>query len=97
MRESRTYGSVRGAPSNGRPYRDRACAVPAIKGLRRARFVPVFAGDKLCPPYAVPHTSCAVSTISRSFAICCSAVIVLPPMPLSNPHCGLIASCSIGA
>jgi len=24
MRESRTYGSVRGAPSNGRPYRDRA-------------------------------------------------------------------------
>src|SRR6266536_5574452 len=23
MRESRTYGSVRGAPSNGRPYRDR--------------------------------------------------------------------------
>src|SRR5260221_7899878 len=22
MRESRTYGSVRGAPSNGRPYRD---------------------------------------------------------------------------
>ena len=24
MRESRTYGSVRGAPSNGRPYRDPA-------------------------------------------------------------------------
>ena len=23
MRESRTYGSVRGALSNGRPYRDR--------------------------------------------------------------------------
>ena len=23
MRESRTYGSVRGAPSNGRPYRNR--------------------------------------------------------------------------
>jgi hypothetical protein len=22
MRESRTYGAVRGAPSNGRPYRD---------------------------------------------------------------------------
>ena len=22
MRESRTYGSVRGAPSNGRPYRN---------------------------------------------------------------------------
>jgi hypothetical protein len=26
MRESRTYGSVRGAPSDGRPYRDRASA-----------------------------------------------------------------------
>src|SRR3954454_20084836 len=25
MRESRTYGSVRGALSNGRPYRDRHC------------------------------------------------------------------------
>jgi hypothetical protein len=30
MRESRTYGSVRGALSNERPYRDRACAVPTI-------------------------------------------------------------------
>ena len=25
MRESRTYGSVRGALSNERPYRDRRC------------------------------------------------------------------------
>jgi len=25
MRESRTYGSVRGALSNERPYRDKAC------------------------------------------------------------------------
>ena len=30
MRESRTYGSVRGALSNERPYRDRARAVPTI-------------------------------------------------------------------
>jgi len=30
MRESRTYGSVRGALSNERPYRDRTCAVPTI-------------------------------------------------------------------
>ncbi len=30
MRESRMYGSVRGALSNERPYRDRPCAVPAI-------------------------------------------------------------------
>src|SRR5216683_2178609 len=27
MRESRTYGSVRGAPSNGRPYRDHLAGV----------------------------------------------------------------------
>ena len=32
MRESRTYGSVRGALSNERPYRDRALrAVPTIR------------------------------------------------------------------
>ena len=35
MRESRTYGSVRGALSNERPYRDR--------GTRRARVVSAFA------------------------------------------------------
>ena len=30
MPESGTYGSERGAPSNGRPYRDRcACGAPA--------------------------------------------------------------------
>ncbi len=28
MRESRTYGSVRGAPSNGRPYRDLPWVLP---------------------------------------------------------------------
>ena len=37
MRESRTYGSVRGAPSNGRPYRDRAAA-PCSPGQPRARY-----------------------------------------------------------
>jgi hypothetical protein len=30
MRESRTYGSVRGALSNERPYRDRDRAVPTV-------------------------------------------------------------------
>ena len=42
MPESGTYGSVRGALSNGRPYRDRcACGAPAatvdnapLRGLR---------------------------------------------------------------
>ena len=28
MREFRTYGSVRGALGNGRPYRDQRCPVP---------------------------------------------------------------------
>ena len=28
MRELRTYGSVRGAPGNGRPYRDRRTVAP---------------------------------------------------------------------
>jgi hypothetical protein len=32
MRESRTYGSVRGALSNERPYRDR-CARNDVEGL----------------------------------------------------------------
>ena len=31
MRECRTYGSVRGAPSNGRPYRDLAPRFEAPK------------------------------------------------------------------
>ncbi len=34
MRETRTYGSVRGASSNGRPYRDLIFALPyALKLL----------------------------------------------------------------
>jgi hypothetical protein len=35
MRESRTYGSVRGALSNGRPYRDQRYAGSEFKGLPR--------------------------------------------------------------
>jgi len=48
-------------------------------------------------PHASPHTSRAVSTTSRSLAISPSTPIVLPPMPLEKPHCGLRASCSSGA
>ena|SRR5437899_1619642 len=34
MRESCTYGSVRGAPSNGRPYRDRREFIMLLGGAR---------------------------------------------------------------
>ena len=36
MPESGTYGSVRGALSNGRPYRDGAIAIPINCSLRTA-------------------------------------------------------------
>jgi hypothetical protein len=32
MRESRLYGSARGAPSNGRPYRDRREFITLLGG-----------------------------------------------------------------
>lgn len=34
MRESRTYGSVRGAASNGRPYRDIFCQMAQLQNSR---------------------------------------------------------------
>ena len=49
MRESRTYGSVRGALSNGRPYRDRASAVPTVLRSVACRTVGT-ALARLCPP-----------------------------------------------
>src|SRR5712691_111899 len=36
MRESCTYGSVRGAPSNGRPYRDRRAFITLLGGAAAA-------------------------------------------------------------
>ena len=36
MRESRPYGSVRGARSNARPYRDLAPAVPETSLVKEA-------------------------------------------------------------
>ena len=50
MRESRTYGSVRGALSNGRPYRDRASAVPTVYDGVACKTVGT-ALARLCPPY----------------------------------------------
>ncbi len=38
MRESRTYGSVRGALSNERPYRDMRSIVPAHISAGTLRF-----------------------------------------------------------
>jgi putative tricarboxylic transport membrane protein len=50
----------------------------------------------LITDYWLPHTSRVTSTISRSLAISSSMVMVLPPIPLEKPHCGLSASCSSG-
>ena len=48
MRESRTYGSVRGALSNERPYRDRTPnsrrSRHALDRVRQRAFTPVYAG-----------------------------------------------------
>jgi hypothetical protein len=38
MPESGTYGSVRGAPSNGRPYRN-ALPITVSQGLRKQSFI----------------------------------------------------------
>ena len=73
-----------------------SAAVRASRGVHRRPGEGGRAGIERLHP-AVPHTSRAVSTTSRSLATSCSIVIVLPPMPLSKPHCGLSASCSSGA
>ena len=62
MRESRTYGSVRGALSNERPYRDRICAVPTmmrgcawmVGTARRARLCPVRPVGACCQWRKIP-------------------------------------------
>ena len=53
MRESCTYGSVRGAPSNGRPYRDRRKFITLLAGrgshaaARRTRAAGNDAGSRI--------------------------------------------------
>ena len=57
MRESRTYGSVRGVLSNGHPYRDSLAALPAQAGTHVSadRLVRLSAGGR--PGTTAPLTS----------------------------------------
>jgi transposase len=62
MRESRTYGFVRGAPGNGRPYRDRYNALISLDqaGWHGAKALRVPANITLVPlpPYSpVPRST----------------------------------------
>jgi hypothetical protein len=50
MRESRTYGSVRGAPSNGRPYRD-----PNVSMTKPKIWVPSPSSNDTLPTIVVPR------------------------------------------
>ena len=56
MRESRTYGSVRGALSNGRPYRDPEIL---LAGVRHSQEVEVLAFGQL--ERSVPHSPMSFS------------------------------------
>ncbi len=69
MRESRTYGSVRGARGNSRPYRDRMLMRIRV-GKNRVRAVAHADGLSLrdfCPPHA-EYTYCAACAIARPSA-----------------------------
>ena len=81
------------------PLRNSSTPLPA-RSFAARQPLPASRGEGRHRPHgelrAAPHLLRRFDD-SRSFAISCSIVIVLPPMPLSKPHCGLKASCSIGA
>lgn len=62
MRESRTYGSVRGALSNERPYRDRS--VPTFESTMRK----VGTALRAFPPYGTYAPSTFTSRAARASA-----------------------------
>jgi hypothetical protein len=65
MRESCTYGSVRGAPSNGRPYRDRREFITLLGGGLVAW---PFAGHSQ-QPRKVPRIGVLLSRTPASFSL----------------------------
>ena len=73
MRESRTYGSVRGAPSNGRPYRDRAFARHDEGGAasRQKSLLPAPGITRSRPTSAPLPKSCTSLAISGQIGLPC--------------------------
>ena len=65
MRESRMLGSVRGALSNGRPYRDPRC--PALRPVRRL-LCAAYRGGTFTMPQLAAHAELSVSQVSRLIA-----------------------------
>ena len=80
MREFRTYGSMRGALGNGRPYRDQRCPVPHGESLaeagRGAVGVASFAASsRPWPAINMPFSRTSTGMVqpnSRSDALICS-------------------------
>ena len=100
MRESRTYGSVRGALSNGRPYRNREIALRSraglalhLRSLALRRRGPDWNGRPTAEAWVPhreeisrPHPSVPTASLrSDVFGLGASATAARPPHPRKNP------------